>query len=1231
MKQKPLFISYASEDRDVASHVVEFLESMGQLCWIAPRNILPAEDWAESIIDGIDSAAGMVLLLSRYSNESPQVRREVERAVDKGITIYPLLLASIKLSKWMQYYISAHQWNDASDVSLSSRLEDLFQAIEAHRAKEESSLDLASLSSLLADDLASLSAELDASGNKSERLVPGERRKVSVLHIFADLSRRDASPSVRIAVSKTAVNLVERYVRFYGGYLERLSLSSYRCLFGLEQVQEDDSRRALSCGMCVCNAFGELNSLLQGQNLTVDFGLGIASGMIEVDDSGEGVSEPHGEAFLNARELAEETSGSLLVTGNFHHSVQNEYSWEEHSKGVYRMTDCGMVLPGPQVFLVQAPFVGREKELSRLNALMKQQDTGTGRNSREGAKHLLMGIKGEAGIGKSRLVHEFTTKHCSDAAVFRGQTLSFAQPSCFMWTGILRDILEIEPGSDLSYSQFLERLKRHDRSDVLSGSAPFLAELLSIKSGDSRLEELDARGIALETGIAFSKLLRVLSGKRKLVVVLEDLHWLDDNDGKILKFVTDNCTTDSPIVFLLVYRPEREDGTRVTFATDSVTVVFDEIVVAEVDEKASKSLVRQLLESISEKGVGRVDTEAEKFLLDRSGGNPFFLEELVFDLVESGKLFERERGWRFDSSRSDLSVPDSLNGLLQSRLGRLPESWKSVLQNSSVLGMEFQLKLYWKLVNKLYLGRCHHDVFDGLEQKQMLRSEISAFERKYFFRHILVHDTAYGSILEDNLKKLHKAAAESIEEMFPNERERVSGILMHHYEKAGEKDRAIEYGFAALEQYTGKELLRLSGKLEKLLSEQHTGAELEENLFKILSYREKALDVMADREEQRFTIERMISIADSRKSDSLMAVALKNRGAMAMVTGCMKDALADMTKALELDRKAKDRPFQGIVLGNLGSLLANQGNIDEAEEYFRQALEIHREEGDRRSEGIIMMNLGIMLKARGRMDEARANYEKTLEIAREVGDRRTVADVLGNTGSLLWTMGFLKEAEEYYRKSIEKQREIGNRRSEGMILGNLAMLLMNQKKYDEALLYYENGLKIIREIGESVQEGCILGNLGVLYAEQGMDDQAALHYEKALEIHRRSGNHIRESAMLGNLGNINMRRGQLQSARKYYEEAIRINSESGNELENGYFLGNLGCLCFQEGDTEEAHRCYMNSYGAATEMRIGKMNYDGFTDLRGKLLSAGYSHEDLPWPAHWEPFEKEAPQPESNC
>lgn len=1230
MRPKSLFISYSSEDKDLAHHVLSFLESRGHKCWIAPRDILPAADWAESIIDAIDSSSGMVLLLSRHSNESPQVRREVERAVSRGITIYPLLVERIELSKWMQYYISAHHWHDASDVSLSRRLEELLDAIEASFDRHEKESDLASLSSLLADDLSSLSATLDMPEDRPERLLPGERRKVSVLYIAADLSDHDVPSPVRMATSKTVVNLIERYTRFYDGYLERLSLTGYRCVFGLEQVREDDDRRALNCGICLYNGFVELNSVLSRKSLKVDFGLGIASGMAWADYAGEGSSEPRGEPLLQAQELAERASGELLVTGAFQHSVGGRYSWEEHSNGVYRLDGSSTPLPGHRSSSIRSPFVGREEEMSRLVSLLDRQDSGTGKNSFGGPKHLVMGIRGKAGIGKSRLVHEFIARHCAgnDFAVLRGQTLSHAQPPSWAWTTLLRNLLGVRHGSDLDYEEFRARLIALSDSEALSNSAPFLAELLSIESGDIRLEELDARAVALETSLAFCSLLSALSKNRKLVVVLDDLHWVEESDGRILRFVTENCATESPIVFLLVYRPERKDGTPVEFDISSAFAVWDEMEVSEVDDKSSKELVRLILENSSDEGTVGIAPEAEGFILDRSRGNPFYVEELVFDLLERGVLLQRGGEWKLDESTDEQMVPDTLTGLIQSRLDRLPESWRSVLQNSSVLGMEFQLKLYWKLVNKLFLGRCHLDVFEGLERKQMLLSEMSAFERKYLFRHILVHDTAYSSILEKNLRKLHRAAAESIEGLFPGELKRVSGILMHHYEKAGETDTAIEWGFRALQHYSGEEALKLSRRLEEMLEEQRDEERFEENIFKLLSYREKAEDMLARREEQALTIERMISIAEKSESDYRMAVALKKRGVLSRVTGRMTEARKDFEKALELIRRAGDRPFEGIVLGNLGGLNTNQGRYDDAQAEYEKALEIHHEAGDLRSEGVILMNLGILHKSQGRYDQARKHYEGALEIAHRVGDRRSIGDVLANMGSLLWTQGNPEEAMPYFKRSLEKQQEIGNRRTSGIILSNIAILHMNGGRMDEALEHYERALEIMREAGDVFMEGNILGNMGVVYAEQGKNDEALDNYNKALKIHRSVGNRQFEGVVLGNIGNILLRQGKMDQARTHYEEALEVCREAKNKPQIGCVLGNLGCLCFKEGSVEEAHECYNEAYKIISELKLGKHNLEGFIDLHGKLLSAGYSGDEVPLPPHWEPKEEQPPNSE---
>ena len=136
-----IFISHSTQDKEVAGKVIEHLESEEFVCWVAPRDISPGMDWAESIIDGIDSASLMILIVSNWSNKSPQVRREVERAVSKGITIIPLIIEKIDLSKWMQYYVSAHQWIDASLSNIDNVFPALKESVQTVFLKESSELE----------------------------------------------------------------------------------------------------------------------------------------------------------------------------------------------------------------------------------------------------------------------------------------------------------------------------------------------------------------------------------------------------------------------------------------------------------------------------------------------------------------------------------------------------------------------------------------------------------------------------------------------------------------------------------------------------------------------------------------------------------------------------------------------------------------------------------------------------------------------------------------------------------------------------------------------------------------------------------------------------------------------------------------------------------------------------------------------------------------------------------
>ena len=366
-----IFISHSSRDSDTAKVILSFLESKNQSCWIAPRDIPPGADWAESIIDGIDSSEGMILILSEHSNKSPQVRRELERAVSKGITIYPLVMEKLELSKWMQYYISAHQWHDASQTSVSNALPELLKAIKSEQESIEVDADLSDFSALLEDDLDRLSSMLEESDEETVLLTPGERRKVAILHISTQLYGAKISSSVKRTVSNTITNLIGRFAKSYGAFQENLSGTSYRCIFGIEQAIEDDTARALTCGINLFNGFSEFNSVLRKKNLSIEFGLGVSSGMLEVEKTYHDAIDFQGDVLEEAKKLSEEASNEILVSGLTYKLLKIQFTWE-HTKNTFRISDYSLATHEFKVLNVRSPFVGREEEISKLKSVLEQ-------------------------------------------------------------------------------------------------------------------------------------------------------------------------------------------------------------------------------------------------------------------------------------------------------------------------------------------------------------------------------------------------------------------------------------------------------------------------------------------------------------------------------------------------------------------------------------------------------------------------------------------------------------------------------------------------------------------------------------------------------------------------------------------------------------------------------------------------------------------------------------------
>jgi len=405
----------------------------------------------------------------------------------------------------------------------------------------------------------------DVAADEIGELKPGERRDIAVLFLdlegFTSLSEQLDHEAVHDIAGGIMDALVDVTHRF-DGYVDKIEGDRIMVLFGARQAGENDSIRAVSCGFMMLDTIKAANDILSDTGIPITARIGINSGPVTVAPDAIGHLTAMGRTVNLASRMEESAEAdTILVPETFYEKCRDQFRWEDIGtmklKGisnpvhVWRPTDS-ISLNRPRweriSTVCRSGFVGRSAELSTLRQkLLDQKSRSTGQSRLGGEKHIVVGIEGEAGIGKSRLVHEFIHQHCGDdenITVLKGQAVSYAQPPYHLWTGLIRNLLDIERDCRLDYNEFRQAIRSLSDDSDLMDSVPFLAELLSIRSGDKRLAELDSKAITLETRIAFRNLIKAMAGKGYLIVVLDDLHWINSTCRNVLEFILGNRIAD---------------------------------------------------------------------------------------------------------------------------------------------------------------------------------------------------------------------------------------------------------------------------------------------------------------------------------------------------------------------------------------------------------------------------------------------------------------------------------------------------------------------------------------------------------------------------------------------------------------------------------------------------------------------------------------------------------------
>jgi serine/threonine protein kinase/class 3 adenylate cyclase/tetratricopeptide (TPR) repeat protein len=849
-------------------------------------------------------------------------------------------------------------------------------------------------------------------------------------------------------------------------------------LWGRARISEDDPERAIRAALRMRSAALEAARGVLGKTWEpteenpLPFAAGISTGPVlleRLDDTG--TYSASGSTITLAGRLREAAPpGAILVAHDTFTQVRGVFTFHPHDpiriRGrkepleVYTVTAVK-----PRAFRtkargiegVETKMIGREIELRILQEALTL--------TMEDGETQVVTVVGEAGVGKSRLLYEFSTWSDLIEQQFWLFQARATQPSMLQPYSLARDlfsfrfqILDSDP-LEVVYKKFVDGVAGFLGTGI-EEKAELIGQLVGFdfSARPSVAEALkDPDGLRHRALEHLGEFFTTASKTHPIVLHVEDIHWADDRSLDLINnLVREN--TKLPLFVICMARPslyERRpqwgEGQR----------FHERIQLEPLSQLSSRRLVRELLKKVPE-----VPPELRDLVVERADGNPFYIEELVRALIDDGVIVKGEQEWKVDKTRlSSVRIPPTLTGVLQSRLDTLSPPLQALLGRVSVVG-----RIFWDAA-AVHLSR---DAGLDEDETQAMLEELRALEMvlrreesgfagtvEYVFRHAILRDVTYDTIVPRQRRAFHKLVGDWLLEMGGERAGEHTLLVAEHYGHAGEPVLAAE------------QLLRAGNAATALGTYDEATLTLR-----------KARELVADKAHRAVRL----------KIDAALGDVLGIRGNLAEAREFLEGVLAEV-------RETGDRETLVRTLGQLSRLAVWMDDPAPARKYLEEALPITRELGDPETLLFVLRQMGNLLVHDA--EKGRPYLEESLNLARSLGDKAGEASASNSIGNLVLYAGDTKDALTWYHRSLELSREIGQPFLEGMVHENLGQTYGRLREYDKAEAAYKAALKVAHDIGEKVGQATIPEGLGWIRLLTGDDAGARGQLMTALEGYRR--------------------------------------------------------------------------------------------------------------------------------
>ena len=1017
-------------------------------------------------------------------------------------------------------------------------------------------------------------------------------RPMSVLFAsVAGIDYQDMAQAGAADQLQSFMGAAQEIIGRYQGSINKLAVDDkgtiLLALFGAPpHAHQDDPERALRCAM-------DLQGMAAAQGLQL--AIGVTTGRVFAGPVGSKTRHEYtvmGDTVnLAARLMSVAGLGQIRCDYETYRSAHSQLAFDllppTRVKGkaglirLYRPTGREQVdreRAAARAVENGGTLVGRQAELIRLASCLDEIQAGRSR---------ILIIEGEAGIGKSRLIDELTRlMRERGIAGLLGRGRSIEQQTPYRaWRDVFSSYFDLDQAVDLAgadvdvLAERRRRVEAHvkDVTADLAERIPLLNDVLNLGFPENALtSSLDTHVRHQSLVSLLLALLRAWAAERPLVLVLEDAHWLDSMSWDLtLQVARALAAVRVALLLVVVTRPLESETIRLEPQALAGMEGIEQMILDTLspDETVALAAVRL---NVPSDGLPK---KVADLVRTRASGNPFFAEELVYALRDNGLIaIHTEAGKTRCIVSGDLeqaaeTLPDTIQGIVLSRIDRLSPEEQLTLKVAAVIGRTF---FYSALRDTL--GE-HMEVSDrllatylaDLTRLDLTPLEAPEPELTYIFKHIITQEVAYETLLFAQRRQLHRTVALWYEHGFSSvaEKEPASSpprtpsaveaqdsplapyypLLVYHWHQAQDRERERHYaglaGRWAAAQFANTEAAGYLSRALELTPQDDLAAR-----YDLLLAREAVNDLLGERSAQAQDLVTLILMTQAADQDSQSTAGQKAHVVLQLanymeVTSDYSAALIAVHRAIELAEQSEELADDIQSYIAWGRVLGRQGNYEAARVPLARALAMARESGDRRGEAESLRRLGLAYHFLGDYPTAQDHYRQALQIYRIDGNRQGEANSLSDLGMVYGELGDFTAARDYFEQTLRIHQTTGDRLGEIVTLNNLGVIYCDLGDYETARDYHQSALEIRITIGDRLGEATSLVNLGLVYHCLDDNQVAREHCARALDLMQEIGSRRGEGYSLTYLGHVLEGLNKLDAAFLAYDRALRLRRKLG--------------------------------------------------------------------------------------